>query len=156
LIEEFAKYLAVTIVAFSNKSYDEPIDAMIYMITAAIGFAAVENSLFLFKTIHMGLSGFDFLFNGNLRFLGATLLHICCSALVGGVIGLSFAETGWSKVTKIVFAVLVAALLHALFNFFIISSSQNIIMILIALWFLIVAIMILFEKIKRINTNYVQ
>lgn len=157
LIEEFVKYLAAVIGAFRSKYFDEPVDAMIYMITAALGFAAVENSLFLIKTIRTGMGGFDFLLNGNLRFLGATILHIFSSAIIGAVIGLSFQTTGWKKIFRIVMAIIVASLLHALFNFFIIiNDGQNFFKILVILWVLTMAIIIIFEKIKKIKLAYVQ
>jgi len=156
LIEEFVKYLAATLTAFGSRHFDEPVDAMIYMITAAIGFSAVENCLFLFKTVRLGLSGLDFMMNGNLRFLGATLLHISCSALVGVIIALFFKTKGWSKIISIVVAIGAASLLHALFNFFIIIwSDQHIFSILFALWLFIIVIIVLFEKIKKINLNHV-
>ena len=156
LIEEFVKYLAAVVVAFRNKNFDEPVDAMIYMVTAALGFAAVENSLFLIKTIRLGLGGFEFLLNGNMRFFGATLLHIFSSAIIGAVVGLSFQITGWRKVVRIVIGVLVASLLHALFNFFIIiNDGQNTFKVMVVLWLLTVTVIILFEKIKKIKLSYV-
>ncbi|MCX6713276.1 MAG: PrsW family glutamic-type intramembrane protease [Candidatus Vogelbacteria bacterium] len=157
LIEEFVKYLAALLLAFHSKAFDEPIDAMIYMISAALGFAAIENSLFLHKTLSMGLSGFDFLMNGNLRFLGATLLHVFSSALLGAFIAMSLRDTGIKRLLKIVIGVLTASLLHALFNFFIIvSGGDSIFIILIALWIFTLLIFVLFEKIKKLNFPYVQ
>ncbi len=157
LIEEFVKYCAATIAAFRNKNFNEPIDAMIYMITAALGFAAVENTLFLLKTFNMGMGGFDFLLNGNLRFFGATLLHIFSSAIIGATVGLSFEITGIKKTMRIVFGILLASLLHALFNFFIIiNDGQHIFKVMVVLWLFTIAIILLFEKIKKIKLSYVQ
>jgi RsiW-degrading membrane proteinase PrsW (M82 family) len=157
LIEEFLKFLAAGIFAFTSRNFDEPVDAMIYMITSALGFAALENSLFLNKTLRIAMSGFDLMMNGNLRFLGATLLHVFCSALVGGFIGLSLYRSKISRFKMAILGVLVASILHALFNFFIIvSKGQNIFKILIALWIFTLTILVLFEKIKKIKTAYVQ
>jgi len=157
LIEEFVKYLAALLVALRSRHNDEPVDGMIYMITAALGFAAVENSLFLLKTVRLGMSGFDFLINGNLRFLGATLLHVFSSTIVGAAIGLSFNSSGKRKIFNTVVGILLASLLHAFFNFFIIiNSGQSIFRVLIALWVFIIVIFLLFEKIKKIKTPYVQ
>src|SRR3989344_5426095 len=39
-IEEYVKYLAVKFAIIRQRDFDEPIDGMIYMITAALGFAA--------------------------------------------------------------------------------------------------------------------
>lgn len=157
LIEEFVKYLAALLIGLRSRYNDEPVDGMIYMITAALGFAAVENSLFLLKTVRLGMSGFDFLINGNLRFLGATLLHVFSSTIVGASIGLSFKASGKRKIFNTVIGILLAALLHALFNFFIIiNNGQSIFRVLIALWIFIIVIFLLFEKIKKIKVSYVQ
>src|SRR3989344_6067262 len=48
-IEEIMKYLAVIVILYKVNEVDEPIDWPIYMITAALGFAALENALFLIK-----------------------------------------------------------------------------------------------------------
>ena len=46
-IEEIFKYIAALVVVLWRKVVNEPIDAVIYMITVALGFAALENALFL-------------------------------------------------------------------------------------------------------------
>ena len=68
---------------------DEPIDAVIYMITVALGFSALENALFLSNLISTS-SFAQSIITGNSRFLGATLLHVASSAAVGVMIGLSY------------------------------------------------------------------
>src|SRR3989338_9327112 len=42
-IEEFLKYLVVRTEIEEEPEFNEPTDAMIYMIAAALGFAAIEN-----------------------------------------------------------------------------------------------------------------
>src|SRR3989338_11379966 len=55
-IEEYFKYFAAKKAALQRKNFDEPIDGLVYLITAALGFAAVENIFFLFKEFtHNGL-----------------------------------------------------------------------------------------------------
>src|SRR3989344_2683483 len=48
-IEETVKFLAVKYTVLHNSKFDEPVDAMIYMIIAGLGFAAVENILVMFQ-----------------------------------------------------------------------------------------------------------
>lgn len=157
LIEESVKYIAARFTALRSRQFDEPVDAMIYMITAALGFAAVENSLFLLKVIRMSLSGFDFLINGNLRFLGASLIHILSSALVGSAIALAYRMKGVKRLWAALAGIMLAAVLHALFNFFIIiNSGESIFRILVTLWIFVIFIIILFEIIKKIKIPYVQ
>ena len=45
IIEETLKFIIAYFAVLRSKSDDEPIDPMIYMITAALGFAAIENML---------------------------------------------------------------------------------------------------------------
>src|SRR3989338_3437085 len=49
--EEIIKFLAVIFLLYKSAHIDEPLDWPIYMITAALGFAALENTLFLVKPI---------------------------------------------------------------------------------------------------------
>ncbi|KAF0216413.1 MAG: Protease prsW [bacterium] len=73
-VEEVVKFYAVRIVILNNVEFDEPIDAMIYMMVAALGFAAIENILIVFQTTP---EGFTTTVNTLiLRFIGATLLSL--------------------------------------------------------------------------------
>ena len=87
--EEILKYLAVLVVLYRTKNASKPIDWPIYLITAALGFAALENALFLIKPL--SISGATVgLLTGQLRFLGSTLLHTVSSGTIGITIGISF------------------------------------------------------------------
>ena len=151
-IEEVAKYSAARRIALRLPSFDEPVDALIYLITAALGFAALENILFLLKVFSTQgmLVGF---ITGNLRFLGATVLHIVTSAIVGASIAFSFfhkEKTG----RNVLGGLLLATVLHMLFNFFIINNeASNFFMILIPLWLIVIVLLLVFEKIKGLNKN---
>src|SRR3989344_2730952 len=49
-VEELVKFYAIKITVLNNPEFDERIDAMIYMMAAALGFAAIENTLITFQT----------------------------------------------------------------------------------------------------------
>lgn len=149
-IEEIAKYAAARKIALRLPSFDEPIDAIVYLITAALGFAALENILFLLKVFGSqgALVG---LITGNLRFLGATLLHLATSAIVGASIAFSFFHK--EKLHRNVLGGLfIAIILHTLFNYFIIKSGGvNLFKILIPLWVAIIILILIFEKIRGLK-----
>ncbi len=150
IIEEFTKYYAANRAALRRPSYDEPVDALVYLITAALGFACLENILFMFKDFSAGgmLSG---LITGNLRFIGATLLHTASSAVVGASLAFSFFHRENRKI-NLAGGLLLASFLHFLFNYFIINNGgENVLKIFIPLWFFIIIIFFIFEKIKRIK-----
>jgi len=121
-VEEFAKYATVFLIAFKSKFFDEPMDAVIYLITAALGFSAMENALYIFKDLANG-GVFEILSNGNMRFVGATVVHIVSSAFVGIAIAFSFYMWRYIKLVAIVLGILIATLLHTHFNLSIMMST---------------------------------
>jgi len=150
-IEEFLKFYAARIAALRNVNFDEPVDAMIYMITSALGFAAVENFLFLLNSLVSSGNQNTFIFTGNLRFLGATILHTVTSAILGAFIGFSFYKSRTGKIIYFFIGLLMAIALHTVFNFFIITNEgNNIFPILVALWVAAILIIFLFEIIKKV------
>ncbi|MBU1091628.1 PrsW family intramembrane metalloprotease [Patescibacteria group bacterium] len=150
LAEESMKYMAAKKVALSKKDFDEPIDALIYLITAALGFAALENVIFLVDIV----TGYGFsagFMTGNLRFVGATLIHLLSSATVGASIAFCFFHKE-SHRKNVIWGLFFATILHALFNFFIIrSDGNNVVQILLPFWFLIIVLLFVFEKVKKIK-----
>lgn len=148
--EEILKYFAAWKTAFSKPSFDEPIDALVYLITAALGFAALENIFFILKTFSTDGMLASFI-TGNLRFIGATLLHTATSVIVGASIAFSFFHKEKRKY-NVLGGLLLAGVLHFIFNYFIIKSSgESVLKIFIPLWLGIIIIIFIFEKVKRIN-----
>jgi len=118
LIEEVFKFFAAYLAIFKNPNFDEPIDAMIYTITAALGFATIEN---IFITLGTDINQIASL--TSLRFVGATFLHALASALVG----YQWAKGIISQMTaKFVFKGLIYAIaLHSFFNYLILSFQEK-------------------------------
>jgi protease PrsW len=121
-VEEIVKYAGAKRFLLKGKDFDEPVDAMIYLITVALGFAAFENFFFLLSAF--GNSFFEGIVITNLRFLGATLLHAVSSGIVGYAIALSFYKGG-SRTQYTIAGLLAATALHALFNLLVMSKSEN-------------------------------
>ena len=118
LIEELLKYLIIQGEVLKNKEFDEPVDAMIYMIVAALGFAAAENVLYLLPCSVVG----EAFFIAIGRFLGATCLHALCSAIVGYFLALAYFKK--EKRKKLIFLGLgISTVLHGLYNFSIIEEE---------------------------------
>jgi protease PrsW len=148
--EEILKYLAAAFIAFRTSYFDEPVDALVYMITVALGFAALENTLFLLGPLTQGEYAISILM-GNFRFIGATLLHIISSAAIGVAIALSFYENTLWKEVYILSGVVLATTLHSLFNFSIISSKNHNLVTFAVVWVSIVILILFFEKVKKIK-----
>ena len=155
LSEEFFKYLVIRLKVYNSPHLDEPLDVMLYMVVAALGFAALENILYLFTPI--GQMSFEqlvgrTLFISFIRFIGATFLHTLCSAVVGYALAFSFCEPK-RKHTYFTMGILMATLLHGLYDFSIITLNGSIkfalpVLILITLAFLVFSG---FNKLKKMK-----
>ncbi|HEY4504071.1 MAG TPA: PrsW family intramembrane metalloprotease [Candidatus Paceibacterota bacterium] len=155
-IEEILKFIAVAIVALNSKYLDEPIDAMIYCITVALGFAALENALFILSPLHAGELTTTIV-TGNLRFIGATLVHVVSSASIGFMIGLSFYRGKIIKTLSIAIGIILSMALHASFNLAIINSTTiNTLKVFGGVWFAVVILIILFEEVKAVKPKTTQ
>lgn len=151
-IEEVIKFIAVWLIALKSREIDEPVDFPIYFMICALGFAALENTLFLLRPELVANSGAGLL-TSNLRYLGATLLHAISSGIVGISIGLAFYQNRFMKQFYFVVGLGVAISLHGLFNFFIMNDSGgNFLQIFGLLWVTTIIIMLLFEKLRRMKT----
>lgn len=151
LIEELLKYLAAYIGGMHTHAQDEPIDAMVYLLTAALGFAAAENTLFILNPLIEG-DVFVGILTGNIRFIGTSLLHVVSSSIIGGAIALSFYKR--KKVRHEYFwgGLALAVAMHAAFNHFILQSGgTGLFAVLVTLWVCVVGLMLLFERVKRVR-----
>lgn len=147
-VEEIIKYVAVLFVALKSSSADEPVDFAVYLITGALGFAAMENALFLINPVSVGDTTVSLL-TGNFRFLGAMLLHAMSSAIIGIAMGLSFYRGWFAKKFFLVIGILGAISLHAAFNFLIIGGSKGLFGVFSLLWGVTIIILLLFEQLRR-------
>lgn len=119
LVEEIVKFGAAYFAVRKAKDFDEPVDAMIYAIVAALGFATVENiavlnGQFTDQALITSILGLT-----TARFIGATLLHTLTAAFMGYYWAISIREGG--KARYLLIGLLVATILHAGFNFLILN-----------------------------------
>ena len=117
LTEELGKFLVIYLIIRRSPAFDEPLDAMVYMIMSALGFATVENLLSVFGFRAQPLAYVEVT---TLRLIGATLIHSLASAIIG-----FYWARAMLRKYKIFWAILsgllIAVLLHAAFNFLIIK-----------------------------------
>jgi len=151
--EEVIKLITVWLIVSSTEEADEPTDWPIYLITVALGFAALENILFLVRPFSVGETAVALL-TGQLRFLGSTLLHTVASGIIGISMGLSFYMSGAKKTLYVIIGIFVAIALHSMFNFFIIQGEGGqILKALSFLWVATIIVFLLFEKLRRMDLS---
>lgn len=148
IIEETMKYLLVAIFILPRRLVDESPDYVIYMITAALGFAAAENALFLVAPLSTSnyLAG---LLAGNMRFIGATLLHVVASAAIGFALAFSYRKPRVARALYAAGGLILAVVLHTAFNtLIIVGSGRETLGAFLLVWSAAVVFFALFEILK--------
>ncbi len=147
-VEELTKFIAVAVIALNTDYNDEPIDAMVYCITVALGFAALENAFFLFQPL-VGGDYIQSIVTGNMRFIGATLVHVVSSASIGFALGYVYYRGIISKFFALLIGIAVAITLHSAFNLSIINGTMSDTLKAFAwIWGAVVILIVLFEEVK--------
>jgi len=152
LIEEFFKYLVVKEKVLRNSEFDEPVDAMIYMIIVALGFAALENIIVLLPANRLLIETMSIT---AFRFIGATFLHALASGTIGFFLALSLYNTK-KRTILIISGIIIATLLHGIYNISIIKIADSFYYILIPIILLIGLALFIsfgFRKLKKIAST---
>lgn len=121
LSEEACKYLALLILFWNNPSFNEKFDGIVYACFISLGFAGVENILYV---TGMG-SG-----TGLLRAFTAVPAHALFGVVMGYHVGLARFFPSERK-RRLVFALILPVFLHGLYDFIVLSGQP---------WFLLVFI----------------
>ena len=150
ILEEVFKFFAAYLSALRSKDNNEPVDALVYMITAALGFAALENALFIWHPLvddNIALA-FD---TGMLRFFGASLLHVLSSGAVGMFLGFAFFKSKGSGVLYGFIGLIVAVIIHTAFNLFILANQTvDTWQTFGFVWLSVVTLLLVFEKVRDV------
>lgn len=150
-IEEFTKYAVAWLTVLHRRENDEPVDAVIYMVAVALGFAGLENALFLLSPLS-GDTVVQTVMTGNLRFIGATLLHVFSSAVIGVALAYSFYKPWLAREWYAALGVILASALHAGFNFLILNTAdEHLLRTFAGVWMGVIAVLFALEFVKRIR-----
>jgi len=126
-VEELLKFLVVYFYAYRRKEFDESLDGVVYSATAALGFAAIENVVYLAQSDNKEL----LVLRGALSNPG----HALFSALWG--LSLSKAKAAPNLVRDrlpvVARGLILASLLHALFNVMLVATERITIIFFVAL-----------------------
>lgn len=131
IVEESCKFLA-TLPAYRSKAFNEPMDGIVYAVAASLGFATIENIIYV-------LSGgwLVALLRASLSVPG----HAFFGATMGYYLGRSKFVHRWRMIT---FALIIPILMHTIYNV-IISMDLG----LISLALGIIFILFLYHRVKR-------
>ena len=124
LIEESMKFAAAHFALVKSPEKPQPIDAMIYMVVAALGFATLEN-IGALSMIPWGTAFVPSILETlSFRFIGATLLHTLTSGIVGYYWALGMVRK--RPVRHLIWGLSLASVLHACFNYLILNYGNGV------------------------------
>ena len=106
--EELVKFSVVFLVMYRHPEFDEPMDGIVYATAASLGFATVENILYVLE----GGIGV-----GILRALMSVPGHVIFSCIWGFALGMAKFPPESSRVRIIFTGLFGAMLLHGIYNF---------------------------------------
>jgi protease PrsW len=122
--EETIKVAIIAAVALRSREFDEPMDGVVYGTAVGLGFAAVENFLYVRGNANLalvaGMRGIMSVpFHGA---VGAIAGAYVAGARFGGALG-AHEHGGWWRTRMFVLAWLIPVVLHALFDWSVFSMS---------------------------------
>lgn len=116
LVEELLKYTMLRWSVYNKKSFDEPLDGIVYMVMVSMGFATIENIDYVFK---FGLQ------TAIVRMLLAVPGHACWAILTGYNVGLAKFNKGRKGNIYILRGLFLAVLFHGLYDACLFLSDSN-------------------------------
>jgi protease PrsW len=127
LTEEGLKYLAFILLFWNSRNFNEKFDGIVYAVFISLGFAAVENILYVYE------GGYQV---GIMRAVTAVPAH----ALFGTAMGYHFSHAKFypeRKIRQLMLAFLMPFLWHGLYDFLILGKKEILIIIYIpvVIWF---------------------
>lgn len=108
LVEEFSKFIFIRFILFRNKNFNEPFDGIVYTAMVGMGFATLENILYVYQ---FGIP------TGIMRMFTAVPAHACFAILMGYFIGLA-KFTHRKNLYYSLLALISATVFHGLYDYF--------------------------------------
>ena len=135
MIEELGKFVGMIILTWNNKNFDHSYDGVIYGVCSSLGFATLENILYVFQG-GIGL--------GILRAVTAIPLHCSCGVVMGYFYSKARenANNGEGAAGNMLISYLSAMGIHGLYDFVLSVDDTSVILCILVL-VLLVALMLL-------------
>jgi len=108
LVEEFSKFIFIRFILYRNKNFNEPFDGIVYACMVGMGFATLENILYVFQ--YGAPTGF-------VRMFTAVPAHATFAVLMGYFLGKA-KFTHRKEIYYSVVALLVATAFHGAYDYF--------------------------------------
>jgi RsiW-degrading membrane proteinase PrsW (M82 family) len=111
--EEAVKYIGLRFYSYNQKSFDEPLDGIVYSVIVSMGFATVENVMYVMKYSEQGMG----LQVGVLRMFLSVPAHATFGVIMGYFVGKAKFSPD-KRLRLMVMGLLGATFFHGTYDFF--------------------------------------
>ncbi len=135
LIEEFSKFILTYWGAYNNENFDELYDGIVYCVYVSIGFACIENILYVSNYANIGvLSGLS---TAIIRGIMAVPGHAFDAVFMGHFFGMAkyYQKKNNKSLEKknLLYAVLVPTLIHGLYDYGLLINNFSFVLLVVGL-----------------------
>lgn len=139
VVEEGLKFLALYLIVYRLREFNEPMDAIVYGVCVSLGFATLENIFYIFYLDY----GIEPIYFSILRGFTAIPAH----AIFGVMMGYFFMRYAFFHKSKSLYlSFLIPYLLHGSYNYFLSNYFLISLLLIIVSWFIGIK---LFLKLKQ-------
>jgi len=144
VIEEITKFGTVVLFVYNNREFDEPMDGIVYATATALGFATLENVLYV-----IDMQSLSSLFiSGTVRAILSVPGHALFAVFWGYALGIAKFRPPGKRIPVIAAGLILAIGVHGIFNYFLEQSYMG-----LALLILILLPIVWWIAEKRIRTS---
>jgi RsiW-degrading membrane proteinase PrsW (M82 family) len=138
VFEEAGKYLVVRRTVYESAEFDEPVDGIVYAAAAGLGFATLENIIYVFSALETSVA--FAIQTGLVRALISVPGHVLFSAMWGYALGRARFLPASRRPAIILGGLVLAMASHALFNLLLYNTVGFAVLVLIVvpvLWLIV-------------------
>ena len=127
LIEEFCKWVMTFFIGYHHKEFDEVYDIIVYAIFVSLGFAFVENIIYVIQISNIKTA--------LLRAISAVPSHACDAVFMGYYLSVAKQYSNRKKKQKesfyIILSIVIPTILHGIYDFCLMSGIRILVIIFI-------------------------
>ncbi len=144
LVEEFSKWIVIFLVSYKHKEFDEMYDAIVYATFVSLGFAGLENILYVFGAAGDGLGSAVSLavMRAFLSIPGHASFGVAMGYFIGKAKKAELNKTGLSSI-MLILSLVVPTVLHGIFDSCL-STNKQVFMIVYYIFVIVVNVSIVF------------
>ena len=147
LVEEFSKWIMTYLYGYHHQEFDELYDGMIYAIFVSLGFAFVENIIYVVKLSSVNVA--------LMRAISAVPSHACDAIFMGYYLSIAKYLSIRNKKEKekkyLILSLVVPAIIHGIYDYCLMSGYQ--VLVIIFVIFVVAIYIVSIRKLRKIAKN---